>query len=68
VDTFWPIVDAALSRPEAELALREAADIARASRACLMCLEADPRRCHRWRVCEKLAEFGMAATHLGATH
>lgn len=63
---FWPIVDAALSRPEAELALRETASIAAEQRVCLMCLEADPQRCHRWRVCEKLAPLGFEARHLAA--
>lgn len=63
--SFWPIVDAALERPEAQLALAQAAMLARTSRACLMCLEHDWRVCHRARVCELLGEaHGVTATHL----
>ena len=63
--TFWPIVDAALGRPEARLALEQAAVLARAARACLMCLEHDWRVCHRARVCELLEiEHDIRATHL----
>lgn len=66
MEAFWPIVETALARPEAELALRETAAIAALQRVCLMCLEEDPKRCHRWRVCEKLAPLGFKAHHLGA--
>ena len=63
--TFWPIVDAALERPEARLALEQAAALARASRACLMCLEHDWRVCHRAHVCELLEDaYDIRAVHL----
>lgn len=62
---FWPIVDAALERPEARLALEHAAILARGQRACLMCLEHDWRVCHRARVCELMErEHGVQAVHL----
>lgn len=65
MSAFWPIVDAALERPEAHLALAQAAVLARGGRACLMCREHDWRICHRARVCEMLeAEHGIGATHL----
>lgn len=64
---FWPIVEGALARPEARLALAETAELARAKRVCLMCVEADWRECHRSRICETLeAEFGIRAEHLAA--
>jgi uncharacterized protein (DUF488 family) len=63
---FWPIVDDALSTPEAGLALEQAAILAKAKRACLLCLEHDWKVCHRARVCELLAaRHGFTATHLG---
>jgi uncharacterized protein (DUF488 family) len=65
-DNFWPIVDDALARPEAGLALERAAVIAKARRACLLCLENDWRVCHRARICDLLAErHGFVAEHLG---
>lgn len=63
--TFNTIVEAALDRPEAKLALSQAAVLARSSRVCLLCLEHDWRECHRAQVCEALqAEFGIEAVHL----
>lgn len=62
---FWRIVDDALERPEARLALEHAAMLARSKRACLMCFEHDWRECHRARVCALLeAEHGIRATHI----
>ena len=64
-DNFWPIVDDALSTPEAGLALEQAAILEKAKRTCLLCLEHDWKACHRARVCALLAErHGFAATHL----
>lgn len=64
---FWPIVDAGLALPAAELALLETAALAQRERICLMCLEADWRRCHRARITARLAaEHGIEATHLSA--
>jgi uncharacterized protein (DUF488 family) len=64
-DRFWGIVEERLAGPEAELALREAADLARAAPSCLLCYEADWRICHRRRIVEILAQrYGFAASHL----
>ena len=64
-DRFRQIVEARLSSPEAELALHEAASIAKHGASCLLCYEADWRRCHRSRVAEILAErHGFSVRHL----
>jgi uncharacterized protein (DUF488 family) len=64
-ETFWEIVDDALARPEARLAIEHVALLAKSKRACLMCFEHDWRDCHRARVCELLAEtHGIEAVHL----
>jgi uncharacterized protein (DUF488 family) len=55
---FWRIVDEALARPEAGLAMVDAKDLALKGRVCLFCLEHDPHHCHRLRVAERLAEGG----------
>ena len=52
---FWAIVDDKLARPEAELDLQRAADIAAAAPSCLLCYEADWRACHRSRIADILA-------------
>jgi len=53
---FWEIVDERLATAEAELALQEAAAVAREGPSCLLCYEADWHICHRRRVAEILAE------------
>jgi uncharacterized protein (DUF488 family) len=61
-DRFWGIVAEKLARPEAELALQEAAEIAEAAPSCLLCYEADWQICHRRRIAEILAQrhgFGV---------
>jgi uncharacterized protein (DUF488 family) len=64
-DRFWGIVGEKLTRPEAELALQEAAEIAEAAPSCLLCYEADWQICHRRRVAEILAQrHGFAVSHL----
>jgi uncharacterized protein (DUF488 family) len=64
-DRFWGIVGEKLARPEAELALREAAEIAEAAPSCLLCYEADWQICHRRRVAEILAQrHRFAVSHL----
>jgi uncharacterized protein (DUF488 family) len=64
-DRFWPIVDEKLARPEAQLALQEAAEIALAAPSCLLCYEADWQICHRRRVAEILCLcHGFAVRHL----
>ena len=66
-DRFWDIVEEKLARPEAELALWAARDIAKAAPSCLLCYEADWQICHRRRVAEILAQrHGFAVSHLAA--
>ncbi len=64
--TMAHIFQAKLAAPESQLALAEAADLAHAQRACLLCLEHDWRHCHRAIVAEALAPQGFHATHLTA--
>ncbi len=64
VKTMHRIFKARLAEPESQLALAEAADLAKQSRVCLMCLEHDWRVCHRAIVAERLERFGLTATHL----
>jgi uncharacterized protein (DUF488 family) len=62
---FWAIVDDKLSRPEAELDLAAAAQIAATAPSCLICYEADWRCCHRARIAEILSRrHGFAPRHL----
>ena len=64
-DRFWGIVEEKLARPEAELALQEAAEIAEAAPSCLLCYESDWQICHRRRVAEILAQrHGFGVSHL----
>jgi len=64
-DRFWGIVEEKLARPEAELALQQAAEIAQAAPSCLLCNEAGWQSCHRRRVAELLAQrHGFAVCHL----
>ena len=64
-DRFWGIVEEKLARPEAELALQEAGEIAKAAPSCLLCYEADWQICHRRRVAEILAQrHGFVVSHL----
>jgi len=62
---FWGIVEEKLARPEAELDLRRAAEIAAAPPSSLLCYEADWRVCHRRRIAEILAQrHGFDVRHL----
>jgi uncharacterized protein (DUF488 family) len=64
-DRFWAIVDDKLARPEAELDLNRAAEIAAAAPSCLLCYEADPHGCHRSRIADILARrHGFIPRHL----
>ena len=64
-ERFWAIVEEKLARPEAELALCEAAEIAQAAPSCLLCYEADWQICHRRLVAEILCRrHGLAVQHL----
>jgi uncharacterized protein (DUF488 family) len=67
-DRFWGIVEEKLARPEAELALEEAAEIAAAAPSCLLCYEAAWQSCHRRRVAELLSErHGFSVRHLAVS-
>jgi uncharacterized protein (DUF488 family) len=64
-DRFWAIVADKLARPEAELDLSRAAQIAEDGPSCLLCYEADWQICHRRRVAEIIADRrGFALRHL----
>ena len=64
-ERFWAIVDERLARPEAELDLQRAAEIAASEPSCLLCYEADPRICHRSRIAEILTRrHGFGQRHL----
>ncbi len=54
-ERFWGIVNAKLASAEAELALQQAAAVAREGASCLLCYEADWHVCHRRRIAEILA-------------
>ncbi len=59
------IFGAHLAGLEAQAALAALADEAGRGTICLLCLEADPARCHRTLVAEAVAAtFGVAVTHL----
>jgi uncharacterized protein (DUF488 family) len=67
-ERFWGIVEEKLSRPEAQLGLLEAAEIAQAASSCLLCYEADWQICHRRRIAEILTQRpGFAVRHLAVT-
>ena len=66
-ERFWGIVEEKLGRPEAELDLYQAAEIAEGVPSCLLCYEADWQVCHRRRIAELLAERqGFDIRHLGS--
>jgi uncharacterized protein (DUF488 family) len=54
-DRFWQIVDDKLATGEAEADLQRAGALAQEAPTCLLCYEADWRKCHRLRVAEILA-------------
>jgi hypothetical protein len=59
------IFGAHLAGLEAQAALAALADEAGRGTICLLCLEADPARCHRTLVAEAVAATsGVAVTHL----
>jgi uncharacterized protein (DUF488 family) len=62
---FWNIVENQLARPEAELALQQAGELAKAGPVCLLCYEADHLICHRATVADMLHQrFGFEVRHL----
>jgi uncharacterized protein (DUF488 family) len=58
------IFSAHLAGTEAQAALANLTDLAHRQRVCLLCLEADPRQCHRTLVAEAV---GLPVTHLRPT-
>lgn len=56
IETYHRHYFARLATPEAQKALAEAARLAAAGGACLMCFERDPAHCHRTLVAQALAE------------
>lgn len=65
VKTMHRIFEAKLAQPESQLALAEAADLAKRGRVCLMCLEHDWKQCHRSIVARRLEQkYGIKPTHL----
>ena len=65
MDDFEAIFRAHMATEAAQADLGRAAELAAASRICLLCLEGDHRRCHRLIVADMLAErLGAAIEHL----
>lgn len=65
MDEFEAIYRAQLSTAEAQADLERVAELASSSRLCLLCLEADHRRCHRSIAAELLAErLATTVVHL----
>jgi len=56
IETYHRHYFARLATPEAQAALAEAARLADAGGACLMCFERDPAHCHRTLVAKALGE------------
>lgn len=59
MDEFRHIYEQAFQQPEAQLALREAADLIRGGRTALMCFCGSGATCHRNRIAEGLEEMGL---------
>jgi uncharacterized protein (DUF488 family) len=59
MDEFRRIYEASFQRPEAQLALLEAADLIEAQPTALLCFCGDVAKCHRNRIAEALEEKGL---------
>jgi uncharacterized protein (DUF488 family) len=59
MDEFRRIYEASFQRPEAQLALLEAADLCRDAPTALLCFCGDLAKCHRARIAEALEEKGL---------
>ena len=59
MDEFHRIYEAAFQRPEAQLALLEAADLCRDKPTALLCFCGDLAKCHRNRIAQALEEKGL---------
>jgi uncharacterized protein (DUF488 family) len=62
--TMTRIFEGKMAEPESQMALAEAAELAKNGRTCLMCLEHDWRECHRAIVAKHLEGFGLTPAHL----
>lgn len=47
-----------------EIALSKLIEIASSTRVCLLCLESDPKRCHRRFIAKALVEKGVEVVHI----
>lgn len=66
-DEFWRIVDDVMASPAAQLALREAAELAAEKPSALLCYETHHEECHRLRVTQALEkQWGFEVEHLAA--
>lgn len=63
-DLYRSIYAGQLASGPAEAALAEVAALAAEGLPCLMCLERDPKSCHRNMIAETLASRGLAIRHL----
>lgn len=66
LDTLWRIYDKHIATPQAREELDELAALMRAGRrVCLLCLERDPKQCHRSRIAALIKKrLRMPVTHL----
>jgi len=65
MDEFREIYEASFQRPEAQLALLECAELARAQPTALLCSCGDGRKCHRNRIAKALATMGLERVEIG---
>jgi uncharacterized protein (DUF488 family) len=59
MDEFWRIYETSFQRPEAQLALLEAEELARAQPTALLCFCGDGAKCHRHRIAQALEDKGL---------
>lgn len=64
---FHDIYERAFQQPEAQLALREAADLAREAPTALLCFCGDVAKCHRDRIAQALEEMGLVRCEIAFT-
>jgi uncharacterized protein (DUF488 family) len=65
MDEFRKIYEASFQRPEAQLALLEAADLIKAQPSALLCFCGDGMKCHRHRIAQALEEKGFRRKEIG---
>lgn len=67
MEEFRHIYEQSFQQPEAQLALREAADLIRAAPTALLCFCGDGGKCHRNRISEGLEEMGLKREEIAFT-